>query len=237
MPATITFNTIGELVTYIDQYIKVNHNNEITGEQHNNVENGLVSFIVSSPRNYNKAYVTSAAAAFVAVAAQCILIFKTGATGSIQLIDNRWNEWVIYNKSGVNKQLVGSINSYKTNTGQTKNYISSGAIVNLAKGNDNVWYEIDNGTGGSGSSVAVAREQFTIGDPDSLMVAGETELIITTGGAIDKSEEIFLDGSFLYKNLNDRISYSIVYSDSEVTITFNQAVSDTQVYLVRFLTQ
>jgi len=142
---TITFNNIGELVTYIDQFIKVNHNNEITGEQHNNVEIGLTQFIISSPRNYNKAYVTSAAAAFVAVAAQCVLIFKSGATGSIELIDNKWNEWVIYNNSGANKLLVGAIANYRTQAGALKNYISSGTVVCLAKGNDNVWYEINNG--------------------------------------------------------------------------------------------
>ena len=146
---TITFNTIQELITYVDQFIKVNHNNEITGEQHNNVENGLASFIISSPRNYDKAYVTGTAAAFVAVASQCVLIFTAGGTGSIQLLDNKWNEWVIYNNSGANKALVGSITNYITQTGVTRNYIPTGAVVCLAKAENNLWYEIDNGIGGA----------------------------------------------------------------------------------------
>jgi len=149
---TVTFNTIGELVTYINQFIKVNDNNEITGEQHNNVENGLVDFIISSPENYNRANVTATASSFVAVASQCVLIFKSGATGSVRLTDNKWNEWVVYNNSGANKTLVGSISSYKTNTGVTKNYFSNETVTHLAKGNDNVWYQVDNGAGG-GSSI------------------------------------------------------------------------------------
>lgn len=162
---TVTFNTIGELVTYIDQFIKVNHNNEITGEQHNNVENGLVQFIVSSPRNYNRSNVTATAAAFVAVASQCILIFKSGATGSVQLIDNKWNEWVVYNNSGANKTLVGSISTYKTPTGQTKNYFSNETTTHLVKGNDNIWYQVDNGAGGGGSSTKYDPIVDTIATP------------------------------------------------------------------------
>lgn len=162
---TITFNTIGELVTYIDQFIKVNHNNEITGEQHNNVENGLAQFIISSPINYNKAYVTATAAAFVGVASQCVLVFKSGATGSVELVDNKWNEWVVYNNSGANKALAGSIATYKTFSGQTKNYFSNGVVTHLAKGSDNIWYQIDNGAGGGGSDTKYDPIVDTIATP------------------------------------------------------------------------
>lgn len=224
---TVTFSTIAELIIYVDQYIKVNHNNEITGEQHNNVENGLAQFIISSPRNYNRAYVTGAAAAFVATSIQCVLVFKSGATGSIQLTDNKWNEWIIYNNSGANKTLVGSIASYKTINGVTRNYVPSETILNIAKGNDNIWYE----SGGGGGSVTIDPYQFEIGEVDSPMVAGDTEIILPA--AKPNSEVITLDGAFLYTNRNDRISYTIVFTATETTITFNQGVVDGQLYSIK----
>jgi hypothetical protein len=174
--ATQTFNpcTPADLQTYIDQYIRVNHNNEITGEQHNNVETGLLAFILASYRNYNRATVISTASSYSATCNQCILIFKSGATGSINLTNNRWNEWVIYNNSGDEKQFVGSIISqYRTQGGIVKNYVDSGQVLHLAKGNDNIWYEIDNGAAqGSGALPPLIGVVGDGGDDDP--VAGES---------------------------------------------------------------
>ena len=234
---TVTFNTIGELVTYIDQFIKVNHNNEITGDQHNNVEIGLTDFIIKSPRNYNRANVTATAAAFIAVASQCVLIFKAGATGSIQLIDNKWNEWVIYNNSGASKTLVGSISTYVTGTGITRNYIPNGQCVSLAKGNDNKWYEVANNTGSSTGSVSFIPLSFEIGQVGSPMVAGETVLVITVDDAIPDGEWISLDNNYIQPDVTGQISYTAVYTGTNITITFNQAVFDTQKYFIKYATR
>ncbi len=69
------------------------------------------------------------------------------------------------------------------------------------------------------------------------MVAGDTVLVINVDNAIVDSEEIFLDGTFLYTNRNDRISYTIVYTATDITVTFNQAVSDGQLYSIKYATQ
>lgn len=203
---TVIFNTIGELVTYIDQFIKVNHNNEITGEQHNNVENGLAQFIISSPRNYNKAYVTATAGAFVAVASQCVLVFKSGGTGSVQLIDNKWNEWVVYNNSGANKSLAGSISTYKTSTGQTKNYFSNGVVTHLVKGSDNVWYQIDNVAGGGSD---------TKYDPivDTIATPGNTYTNSNLTGATN------IDYVIVNKQIYTEIDGDFTISGNQITFT------------------
>jgi len=233
---TVTFNTIQDLITYINQFIIVNHNNEITGEQHNNVENGLSSFIISSPRNYNKAYVTSVAAAFVAVASQCVLVFKPGATGSIQLIDNKWNEWVIYNNSGANKTLVGAIPNYVSQTGTVRNYAPAGKVLCLAKGNDNVWYEIATNTNTTTSNTNFVPLEFKIGGIGSPMTAGQTVLEIVVNNAIQDSEFITLDNAFMPPNRNDQISYGAAYTTTKITITFNQGVIDGQNYYIKYAT-
>lgn len=147
----MTFNNITELEDYVDQVIINNHNNEITGPQMNDILNGVIKFIKQSPRNFNKAYRTSTAQSFVATDDQCVLVFDSGATGSIQLCDTRWNEWVIFNRSGSQKQLVGSITAYRTLSGLQKNYISDGETVNIAKASNNFWYEISP-KGGGGTS-------------------------------------------------------------------------------------
>lgn len=147
MDPSVTFNPCipSGLQQYIDQFIITNHNNEITAEQHNNIENGLLDFILASYRNYNQATVINSAGLYVTNCNQCILVFNNGATGTFQLLDNRWNEWVVRNNSGASKQLIGGISSYLTPTGVSKNYVSSGTVLHIAKGNNGNWYEIDNG--------------------------------------------------------------------------------------------
>ncbi len=233
----ITFSNIADLVTYINQYIIPNHNNEITAEQHNNVENGLAQFIISSPRNYNKAFVTATPGAFVAVFSQCVLVFKAGASGSIQLLDNKWNEWVIYNNSGTNKTLVGSISSYISQNGSSRNYVPTGKTLCIAKGSDNVWYEIASTSNSSGGgSTSFAYVQFEVGQPGSPIIEGDTELVITASNPIQDSELVNLDGDWMQPNLTDIISYTPVYTINDITLTFTQGVLNGQRYYIKYAT-
>lgn len=193
---TITFTDIQELITYVNQFIRTNHNNEITGEQHNNVEIGLTDFIISSPRNYNKAKVTSTAISFLATAAQCVLIFKSGATGTIELVDNKWNEWVIYNNSGAAKQLIGAIATYRTSAGIAKNYVAASQVLHLAKGEDNLWYEVDNGGGGSGGS-GVSQISITSADFEADGVTILNSLLTEDNVSVYWNDL----SNFIYKNI------------------------------------
>jgi hypothetical protein len=90
----------------------------------------------------------------------------------------------------------------------------------------------------TGTTVTVTNPnlQFRIGDPGSLMDAGETVLVLTDyPNIINPSVQVFLDGVALPYGVSDRISYTASYSDDGVTITFNQGVETPQLYWIRFL--
>jgi len=92
----------------------------------------------------------------------------------------------------------------------------------------------------TGTTVTITTPvlQFRIGDPDSLMAAGETVLTLADyPNVINPSVEIFLDGVELPYGVNDRISYTASYNtnDDEIVITFNQAVQVPQLYRIRFM--
>lgn len=222
--ATITFNPCipQTLRDYIDQFIVPNHNNEITGEQHNNVETGLLDLILATPQNYNRAAVTSSAGLFTATCNQSILIFNSGATGAIQLTSNRWNEWVIFNGSGATKQFTGDIATYKTINGTTRNYITNGDIVHLAKGNDNIWYRVNNekGSGGSGNTSGtitdtITTEGSTYSNADLLGVNAPYLFL-------DKQFYSIIDGDYTFDNSTEDIVFTsiTVYPDSTIVIPY-----------------
>ena len=219
--ATITFNPCipQALRDYIDQFIVPNHNNEITGEQHNNVENGLLDLILATPQNYNRATVTSSAGLFTATCNQSILIFNSGATGAIQLIDNRWNEWIIVNGSGATKQFTGDIATYKTINGTTRNYINNGDIIHLAKGNDNIWYRVNNEKGSGGGTVyppitdTITTESNTYSNDD--LLGAEAPYLF-----LDKQLYSIIDGDYTFDNSTPDIVFTSItlYPDSTIII-------------------
>lgn len=237
MPS-IEYNTLAELIAYIDQYIIPNAANQITGEQHNNVENGLAKFIRQAPRNWNKATIRNTAGLYSAQSEECILIFKPAATGTIELSDNNWNEWVIANQTISDKFITGAITTYRKLDGQLTNYIPANTLISIAKGEDNNWYEIDNRPGGATSSTNFNRIEFTIGASPTLMQDGDTELILDIPGIKDDSLSVDLLGvGELPRTLTDQINYNVDYpeaGESNVIITFNQGVQNLQTYIIRW---
>lgn len=150
--ADIDFATLDDVDIYADQYIIENHNNEIQAIQHNNVDLGLSKFIRRSHENWDRATVRTTAGSYIPTSEECVLVFRSAATGTITLTNNRWNEWVIDNQTGSPKQLIGSvISSYWNPNGVQTNFVPSQSCVRIAKGKDNNWYQIDNlkSTGGT----------------------------------------------------------------------------------------
>lgn len=236
---TVTFNDISELVVYINQYIIENGANQITGEQHNNVEIGLTQFIISSPRNWNRATIRNGAGLYSANSNECILIFRPTATGSLELVQNKWNEWLIVNQTGAVKFLTGDITTYRKLDGQLTNNIPPNTVIGIAKGVDNNWYEIENRPGGGVASVTnFDRIEFTIGASPSLMADGDTELILNIPGIKDDSLSVDLIGvGELPRTLSEQLNYNVDYpevGESDVTITFNQGVQNSQTYIIRW---
>lgn len=94
---------------------------------------------------------------------------------------------------------------------------------------------IINPSGGAATSLTGEFLQFKVGDVGSPMTAGETELTITANNPIANTVSVVLDGIELPQDDNTQVSYTVVYSTTSVVITFNQAVSNGQLYQVRFL--
>jgi hypothetical protein len=233
---TIDFNTIQELINYTNQYIVENHNNEINGEQHNNVEIGLAKFITESPRNWNKAKVIGSSGFYSANDAECFLIFKPNAIGSIELVNNKWNEWTIVNQTPQPKQLVQSINSYLKTDGTSSNVIPANTIVSLALGTDNKWYEVSNRGTGGGSNDVYVRLEFTVDGSPLIMEDGDTVLEIAQPGVVQDSFYIeYIGGGELPRTLTDQQAYGVDYSDPEkVTATFLYPVGSQQTYVIHY---
>ncbi len=82
------------------------------------------------------------------------------------------------------------------------------------------------------SGIAWDRIQFQIGTLGSLMVVGDTVLVIDVPRIFENSAFVFLDSNTLYEDDSTQISYDIVYTDTEITITFNQAVRNGQKYRI-----
>jgi hypothetical protein len=76
--------------------------------------------------------------------------------------------------------------------------------------------------------------QFTIGQAGSPMTVGQTVLIITQPNIIQDSVNVFLNQGLLDRDDDTQVSYSLSYGTGNITITFNQAVSANQVYIITY---
>lgn len=101
------------------------------------------------------------------------------------------------------------------------------------------------GSGGSGtivnpatgvvSTIEAQGVQFTVGDVGAPINAGETTFTLSYESVLSSSVEITLDGVVLPIGSTDRVSFSVIYTANNIQITFNQVVSNGQLYSVKFL--
>lgn len=237
----ITFPTIDDLVTYINQVIVENNINDITATEHNNVENGLVQFIKSAPLNYGKARVITSAGLYSAANNEAVLVFTPAATGSLELTDNKWYQWIIINQTGSNKQLTGAISSYRNTSGQSANYVAPNSELKLYKGKDNLWYGV--------SSISVAPVvsgyvpafmQIKVGvtqDQQGNVIMSDTDtgLVITVQNPQTDSVWITVGGIELPRGETDIASYGTpVYTTSTITINFNTTFNNNDIIVIHY---
>lgn len=228
--------TIDDEIAYILQYWIQNNVQAITGTIGQNVVWNLAQFIKKNPENWDKATVIADANInYTTTSSECVIIFTNNSAGSIDFGNNIWNKWYFVNGTGNTRTIAGGKFYYDIN-GVTQTSIAARSTVYIARGEDDFWYEVVNTAGGSGSSVTFSQIQFTIGDVDSPMVQGEDELIITVGNAKTGSVLVFLEGSLLMRGLSDQISYTVIYSSTEITINFNQGVINDQIYFIQYAT-
>lgn len=147
LPVT-TFNTIADLLNYINTNIVPNGNNEITGEEHNAVENALANFIVSYTLNSGLVGISSSSG--VVPLSKPMTVFTVTPT-SINWPDNVQNEYYIINATASNIPLTAGysfVDQYQT----VQTVIPSRTAIHIAKATNGSWVQVNNlGGGGSGS--------------------------------------------------------------------------------------
>lgn len=142
-----TFTTIQQLINYINTVFITNGNNGITGEQGNNILNGLTSFIKNYTINNSLAAILSANGGVV-VLPKPVTIF-TGNPDSIQWADDVQNEYYIVNATGFDIPLTTGF-SYTDQFGTAQIVIPARVSIHIAKAINNSWVQINN-LPGSGS--------------------------------------------------------------------------------------
>ena len=127
---TQTFPNFAALMAYINQYIITNGLGLIEGVEHNNVENGLLTFIEQSPLNWATAEIVSSGGNVVAPAP--VTVFLTTTPTGLTWNDNIYNEYVFINMTSNNIPLSNSMVYYNT-SGQAVNYIRANSSVDIFK--------------------------------------------------------------------------------------------------------
>lgn len=147
---TQTFTTIQQLINYINSLITPNGIESITGDQVNNVLNGLTTFIQSYTMNNGLAGVSSSTG--VVPLSKPITIF-TVAPASFNWTDNVQEEYYIINATGTPLPITGGF-SFVDSFGTTQTSIAPNDAVHIAKATNGSWVRINNASGsGSGSGL------------------------------------------------------------------------------------
>lgn len=224
-----TFSTIQQLLNYINTNIVTNGNEEIDAVEVNNIENALANFIVSYTINANRAGISSSSG--VVSLSKPITIF-TVVPASLQWPDNIQFEYYIVNTTSSIINITSGY-SYVDSSGNLQTVIPAHATVHIAKATNGSWVQVNNLSTNTSSNINIIQLQFIVGQPGSLMDAGDTVLILTYSQLFSSGLEIFKDNVLLPVNLSDRQSYTAIFSSTDVTITFNQAAADGDLYIIK----
>lgn len=135
-----TFSTIQALINYINTYFVTNGNNDITGEEGNNILNGLTSFIQSYTMNNSLAAISSSTGPVTA--AKPITIFTSVPT-AFGWPDNVQHEYYFVNATGFDIPLADGysyIDPYQT----TQIVLPLRTAIHIAKATNGNWIQINN---------------------------------------------------------------------------------------------
>lgn len=141
-----TFTTIQQLISYINSLVIPNGINSITGDQVNNVLNGLTKFIQSYTMNNGLAGVSSSAG--VVPLSKPVTIFTVAPT-SFNWSDNVQEEYYIVNATGAPLPITAGL-SFIDSFGTVQTSIAANDAVHIAKATNGSWFRVNN-VSGSGS--------------------------------------------------------------------------------------
>lgn len=223
-----TYSTIQQLLNDINARFIPNGAEAITGDIGNSQLNGLANFIVKYAVNAQLAGISSSTG--VVALSKPITIFSVTPT-SLNWSDNVQFEYYIVNATSSIIPLTGGT-TYVDNTQVVRTSVPANATVHLAKTTNGSWVQVNNLSNNLVSNTSIILTQFIIGQGGSPMTAGQTVLVLTYPLIINNSVLISKDGTVLPVGLNDRISYTVVYTSTNLTITFNTAVATGELYII-----
>jgi hypothetical protein len=143
------FNTIQDLLVYINTYFIPNGNQDIDGDEGNNILNGLANFIVSYTLNSGLVRIESGGG--VIILSKPMTVFTGGPT-SIQWPGNIQNEYYITNATGLNISLTNGY-SYIDQFATAQTIIPARTSIHIAKATNGSWIQMNNLPGSSGGSL------------------------------------------------------------------------------------
>lgn len=157
----IFFNTFDQLEVYIDDNIRPNGMELITGTEHNAVENGLLNFIRQSPLNWQTARIESTGGTLSAV--RPVTVFMSAVPTSFSWSDNIYNQYIFINTTGGN--ITTTTTYYDINLTAT-NVIPAKSIVNISKASNGLWIVSSVPSSGSQASAPPYVGIVDGGDPN-----------------------------------------------------------------------
>lgn len=147
-----TFSNYDDLRAYINTYIVSNGGRDITGTEHNNVENALLTFLINSPLNASKVDIHSTGGVYAL--SKGITYFNGFTPTQVSFGDNNQFEWYIINATSADIPLAAG--SHYFNMQVEQSVIPANVVIHVAKSQNNQWLQVNNseitGSGISGYS-------------------------------------------------------------------------------------
>ena len=227
---TVTFNTFDELEDYVNTYIIPNGMQLIEGQEHNNVEIGLIDFIRKSPLNWETAKVESSGGAISA--SRPVNVFISTVPTSLTWADNVYNEFVFINTTAGDIPLLSGTYYYDINL-QAVDFIPAKSIVNIAKASNSLW--VVSSVPYSGSAAALPPLIGIVGgggsdDPVSDQPIFQSPKLVGLGSANDGKIKIEIDDVIL-SNFGVNSSFDFDNITGEIDLTPNNFIEGSGLYI------
>lgn len=134
-----TFSSFEELREYLNNTIIPNGARDISGGENNNVLNAIITFMEQAPANAGRVDIHSSGGTFAL--AKPFTLFNIVAPTQLSIGNNSQNEWYIVNATSGDIPLAA--NSHYFYMQQEKSSIPAGATLHLAKGENNLWLQVN----------------------------------------------------------------------------------------------
>lgn len=135
-----TFNNYDELRAYINTFITSNGGRDITGTEHNNVENALLTFLAEIPLNDSKVDIHSTGGSYELV--RGFTVFNIITPSLLSFGDNVQNEWYIVNATPADIPLASDSHYFSMQIEQT--VIPANTTIHIAKSENDQWLQVNN---------------------------------------------------------------------------------------------